>query len=100
MDVPQDLPDHVETAAYFVVSEPLVNVAKHAMATYALVDLSYERKVLTVKVSDNGVGGAQLAKGHGLVGLADRVRGVDGVLNVTSPPGGPTEVVAEIACGS
>jgi len=56
--------------------------------------------VLTVKVSDNGVGGAQLAKGHGLVGLADRVRGVDGVLNVTSPPGGPTEVVAEIACGS
>lgn len=100
MDVPQDLPDHVETAAYFVVSEALVNVAKHAMATYALVDLSYERKVLTVKVSDNGVGGAQLAKGHGLVGLADRVRGVDGVLNVTSPPGGPTEVVAEIACGS
>lgn len=100
MDVPDELPDHVETAAYFTVSEALVNVAKHSMASYAIVDLSYERKVLTVKVSDDGVGGAQLAKGHGLVGLADRVRSVDGVLNVSSPPGGPTELTAEIACAS
>lgn len=99
MDLPEDLPDHVQTAAYFVVSEALVNVAKHAMASYAVVELSLERKVLTVKVSDDGVGGAQLAKGHGLVGLADRVRGVDGILNVTSPPGGPTELTAEIPCG-
>ncbi|WP_051266119.1 sensor histidine kinase [Nakamurella lactea] len=99
LDLSDDLPDHVQTAAYFVVSEALVNVAKHAMATYAVVELTTDRKVLTVKVSDDGVGGAQLAKGHGLVGLADRVRGVDGILNVTSPPGGPTELVAEIACG-
>jgi signal transduction histidine kinase len=99
MDLPTDLPDHVETAAYFLVSEALVNVAKHSMATYALVELSVERNLLTVKVSDDGVGGAQLAKGHGLVGLTDRVRGVDGILNVTSPPGGPTELVAEIPCG-
>lgn len=100
MDVQEDLPDHVETAAYFVVSEALVNVAKHSMASYAVIELSYQRPVLTVEVSDDGVGGAQLAKGHGLVGLADRVRSVDGVLNVTSPPGGPTRVTAEISCAS
>lgn len=99
MGVPEDLPEHVQTAAYFVVSEALVNVAKHSMATYAIVELSCDRKVLTVKVSDDGIGGAQLAKGHGLGGLSDRVRGIDGVLNVTSPAGGPTQVVAEIACG-
>lgn len=102
MQVPAKMPEHVETAAYFVVSEALTNVAKHAGAEYALVDLTVHDspagRMLTITVSDNGVGGAQLSKGHGLVGLADRVRGVDGVLNLTSPTGGPTDLVAEIPC--
>lgn len=102
MQVPAKLPEHVETAAYFVVSEALTNVAKHARAEYVLVDLAVSDRpagrVLVITVSDNGIGGAQLSKGHGLVGLADRVRGVDGVLNLTSPVGGPTDLVAEIPC--
>lgn len=95
-----DLPEDVQTAAYFVVSEALTNVAKHSMATYALVDVRQEDRVLIVSVQDDGVGGAQLAKGHGLLGLSDRARAVDGLLTVSSPPGGPTEVRAELPCGS
>lgn len=95
-----DLPEDVQTAAYFVVSEALTNVAKHSMATYALVDVRQEDGVLIVSVQDDGVGGAQLAKGHGLLGLSDRARAVDGLLTVSSPAGGPTEVRAELPCGS
>lgn len=100
IDVPPKLPEHVETAAYFVVSEALTNIAKHAMAEYALVDVTKRGRTLWITVQDNGIGGAQLAKGHGLVGLSDRVRGVDGLLTLSSPPGGPTELKAELPCGS
>jgi signal transduction histidine kinase len=53
-----------------------------------------------VRVTDNGQGGAHLSKGHGLVGLADRVRAADGVMNLSSPAGGPTVIEAEVPCGS
>jgi len=94
------LPDHVETAVYFVVSEALTNVAKHSGATQCMMTVRLVGDEVAVRVSDDGRGGAHLSKGHGLVGLHDRVRAADGVLNVRSPEGGPTVVEAEVPCAS
>jgi len=94
------LPHHVETAVYFVVSEALTNVAKHSGATQCMMTVHLVGEEVRVRVSDDGHGGAHLSKGHGLVGLHDRVRAADGVLNVSSPEGGPTVVEAEVPCGS
>lgn len=80
-----DLPHHVATTAYFVVAEALTNVNKHSVANHAHVTLEKAADHLVVSVTDNGVGGASLAKGHGLAGLAERVRSVDGTLEVDSP---------------
>lgn len=97
-DLSVDLPDHVETAAYFVVSEALANVNKHSDAMSAEVFIGVQDQWLFATVSDNGRGGASLSKGHGLSGLADRLVGVDGTLTVTSPVGGPTTIEAVIPC--
>jgi signal transduction histidine kinase len=94
------LPSPVESIAYFVVAEALTNVAKHAHATDVTVRISRERQRLVVEIRDNGAGGATVAPGGGLAGLADRVAGIDGRLVVDSPPGGPTLVRAELPCGS
>ncbi|MDT0200559.1 sensor domain-containing protein [Nocardioides sp. AE5] len=91
---------HVETAAYFVASEALTNVAKHSGATRAVLTVERLGDRLVVEVGDDGVGGADIAKGHGLAGLDQRVRAADGSLVVDSPAGGPTMIRAEIACGS
>lgn len=95
-----ELPDHVATAAYFLVSEGLANINKHAGASAAEVFASVQDDHLYLTVADDGIGGASLDKGHGLAGLADRLRGVDGSLNVTSPLGGPTRLEAVIPCAS
>jgi signal transduction histidine kinase len=84
----------VEHAAYFVVAEALTNVAKHAHATECQVPVGRRDGHLEISVVDDGQGGAHLAKGHGLAGIADRVRAGGGTLEVTSPAGGPTEVRA------
>jgi signal transduction histidine kinase len=89
----------VETAAYFVVAEALTNVAKHSQASRCTVGLRHGSGVLRVWVSDDGVGGAALDKGHGLRGLEDRLHAVGGRLSVTSPDGGPTTITAELPCG-
>ena len=94
------LPDPVESAAYFVVAEALTNAAKHAQAAEISVRIARHRDLLIVEVIDDGAGGADPAKGTGLRGLADRVAAVDGHLAVTSPPGGPTVIRAELPCGS
>ena len=94
------LPEHIAAAAYFVVAEALTNVNKHSGATGAHVRVERIDDLLTVAVTDNGRGGASLAKGHGLAGLAERVNGVDGDLTIESPPGGPTVVQAFIPCAS
>ena len=94
------LPGPVESAAYFVVAEALTNAAKHAQAAEIGVRITRHRDLLIVEVIDDGVGGADPAKGSGLRGLADRVAAVDGHLTVTSPPGGPTVIRAELPCGS
>lgn len=93
-----DLPDHVSQAAYFVVSESLANLNKHSGATAAGVEARVVNGVLHVRISDNGIGGASTAKGHGLAGLVERLSGVDGRLTITSPTGGPTTLEAMIPC--
>lgn len=96
LDVPAQLPPHVENAVYFVVSEALTNVAKHSAATAVQVTVAERDGVVRLSVTDDGIGGAHPGKGLGLAGLRQRLAGVDGTLTVTSPAGGPTEVCAEI----
>ncbi|SDD27735.1 Signal transduction histidine kinase [Geodermatophilus telluris] len=101
VDLPRErLAPVVENTAYFVVSEALANVAKHSGATACQVVVVAAGPALRVTVEDDGPGGAVPVPGHGLAGLADRLRAVDGVLTVDSPAGGPTRLVAELPCGS
>jgi signal transduction histidine kinase len=93
-------PGSVEAAAYYVVAEALTNVAKYADATAARVEVARRDGRAVVTVSDDGVGGADPGRGSGLRGLRDRVEALDGTLRVSSPPGGGTEVVAEIPLGA
>ena len=88
----------VERAAYFVVAESLANVAKHAPGAHVQISLDDHSRHLLVEVADSGPGGADPAAG-GLTGLRQRVEALDGVLNVTSPPGVGTRVEAIIPCG-
>jgi signal transduction histidine kinase len=94
------LPDPIELAAYFFVSEALTNVARHARATYATVTIAREHGKLTVTVADDGIGGADTSGGSGLGGLADRLAALDGTLTVHSEPGAGTKCVATIPCDS
>ena len=91
-------PAPVESAAYFAVSELLANITKHAQASRAGVDLWYRAGVLRIEVSDDGPGGADPARGSGLAGIERRLAAFDGVLALSSPPGGPTVVNVEIPC--
>jgi signal transduction histidine kinase len=94
-------PASVEAAAYFVVSEALTNVAKHARASKASVTVRRaEDGWLTIQVQDDGVGGAAIVEGSGLAGLRDRVGALDGELHLLSPTGGPTVLQVEIPCTS
>ncbi len=88
----------VETAAYFVIAEALTNVAKHSQASRCAIGLRHDAGTLRAWVSDDGVGGAALGKGHGLRGLDDRLQGIGGRLCVSSPSGGPTVITAELPC--
>ena len=88
----------VETAAYFVVAEALTNVAKHSGARRCVIGLRHGGGTLRVWVTDDGTGGAAVAKGHGLRGLDDRLRAAGGALRVDSPGGGPTTISAELPC--
>lgn len=99
-DVSRRLPTWVESTAYFVVAEALTNVAKHSGATHAGITMADRGDELQVRVTDDGVGGASEDVSSGLRGLRDRVRSVEGVLTITSPPGGPTTIEAVLPCGS
>ncbi|GAA2602779.1 sensor histidine kinase [Streptomyces roseoviolaceus] len=96
-DVTEELPQPVETAAYFVVSESVTNAAKHSRATAVSVRVLLRGRVLTVQIQDNGAGDAD-PTGSGLSGLRSRVAALDGVLRVDSPEGGPTTITAELPC--
>ncbi|MFF3320466.1 histidine kinase [Streptomyces sp. NPDC003035] len=96
--VERPLPRTVETVAYFVVSEAVTNVVKHAGATRIDVHVTVEEGELSVRVTDDGAGGAD-ASGSGLSGLASRAAALDGRFAVHSPAGGPTVVRAVLPCG-
>ncbi|MEV5451903.1 sensor domain-containing protein [Streptomyces sp. NPDC052535] len=81
-----------EAVAYYVVSELLTNIAKHAAADRAAVTVLRDENLLRINVTDDGIGGADPARGSGISGLRDRVRAVDGHLTLSSPVGGPTVV--------
>ncbi len=98
----QRLPAPVEAAAYFVVSEALTNVARHARARHAQVHAWRQGDALVLTVADDGTGGARVDRGagSGLSGLAVRLEALGGQLQVTSPAGGPTEVRMECPCAA
>ena len=100
VDVAVRPPAAVESAAYFVVSEALTNVARHAQATEAAVTIVRAGDRLVVEVRDNGLGGADPELGTGLAGLRSRVTGMGGRMDIVSPPGGPTTLLVELPCGS
>lgn len=91
-------PAAVEAAAYFVVAESLTNVAKYSGADRAEVRLARTRRGLTVRVRDEGRGGAEESAGSGLLGMRRRVAALDGTFDVTSPAGGPTVIDVELPC--
>ncbi|MEV0916315.1 sensor domain-containing protein [Streptomyces sp. NPDC049967] len=100
LDLPDRLPEAVETGVYFAVCEALANVAKHSGAERALVTGRTERGRLVVEVSDDGVGGAVTSGGTGLEGVADRLSVLGGHLLLSSPPGGPTVFRLEVPAPS
>ncbi|MFJ5848795.1 sensor histidine kinase [Streptomyces sp. NPDC092903] len=100
LDLPERLPEAVETGVYFAVCEALANAAKHSGAERARVTGRTERGRLVVEVSDDGVGGAVTSGGTGLEGVADRLSVLGGHLLLSSPPGGPTVFRLEVPAPS
>ena len=98
LDVRADrrLPEPVEVAAYYVVSEALTNVVKHAQASMVRVDLNTDDATVVLSIDDDGVGGAEPGHGSGLVGLKDRIEAVGGTIDVVSPPGEGTSLLVRI----
>jgi signal transduction histidine kinase len=98
VDLGSRLDEPLEVAAYYVVSESLANIGKHAQATSVRVDVGRAGRDLFVEIVDDGVGGADTERGSGLRGLADRVEALGGKLRVWTPKGGGTRVRAEMPC--
>ena len=98
VDMPRRPSPVVEAVAYFVVSESLTNITKHAQASQAEVVVQRAGDRLHIIVSDDGAGGADPARGTGLAGLAKRAASVDGTFEIASPPGGPTLITVDLPC--
>jgi signal transduction histidine kinase len=98
VDLAERLQEPEEVAAYYVVSESLANIGKHAQASAATVEVARRNGQVVVEIVDNGIGGADTERGTGLRGLADRVESLGGRLRVWTPIGGGTRVRAEIPC--
>jgi signal transduction histidine kinase len=96
VDIPERPSAAIETIAYFCAAELLANVTKHSGARHARLEAVHVPGLLRVRVSDDGTGGARVEGRGGLAGLAERARTVDGGLEVSSPPGGPTVITAEL----
>ncbi len=90
------LPEPIEVAAYYVVSEALTNAAKHANASVVAVELDAQEEHLLLAIRDDGVGGADPTRGSGLVGITDRIAALSGRLEISSPPGGGTSLSIDI----
>ncbi|MGZ8698027.1 MAG: PAS domain-containing sensor histidine kinase [Gaiellaceae bacterium] len=100
VELDERVPDAIERALYFVASEALANIAKHAQASNASIRVTGGERVVRIAIEDDGVGGADSADGSGLRGLADRVEALGGRLEVVSPRGGGTALRAELPCVS
>jgi signal transduction histidine kinase len=100
VDLPGEVELPVASAVYFSVAEALANVTKHAGARSVRIGLSHAGGMLRAEITDDGAGGADLAGGTGLAGVERRLATFDGILAVSSPPGGPTIVVIEVPCAS
>jgi len=100
VDLPGEIEMPVAAAVYFAVAEALANAAKHAQARSVRIVLSHAAGMLRAEVTDDGAGGADPARGTGLAGVERRLATFDGILAVSSPPGGPTIVVIEVPCAS
>ncbi len=98
-DAPANLPAHVESTIYFVVAECLTNVAKHSGARRPGSRSMVDDGEAVVVVTDDGHGGAMPSPDGGLAGLVQRARAADGLLDITSPRGGPTVIRTELPCG-
>ena len=98
VDLPGRPPAPVESAMYFALTEVLTNLVKHSGATSAWIRLSHADGRLCVMVIDDGCGGATMPEDGGLAGVARRLAGFDGMVNVASPIGGPTIVTMELPC--
>ena len=94
------LPERAEVAAYFVVSEALANVAKHARASVVEVQVEVRDGALAVSISDDGIGGADPSRGSGLIGLTDRVEATGGTISISSHAGAGTQITAELPVGA
>ncbi|MFG2000457.1 sensor histidine kinase [Spirillospora sp. NPDC048911] len=100
VDVPGRCAVSVEATAYFVTAEALTNIAKHSRARHAAVTVRRQGDRLSLRVEDDGVGGADEHEGSGLAGIRGRIEAHDGRLTMTSPRGGPTTLQVELPCGS
>jgi signal transduction histidine kinase len=97
--IPEErLPERVEAAIYYLVAEAIANILKYAQATRATVEVERSNGTVSVVVADDGVGGAELGSGTGLVGLVDRIEALDGRLRIESPRGQGTRVSAVVPC--
>ena len=92
------LPDRVEVAAYYVVAEALTNTAKHAQASQVNVSATADEANLRLSIRDDGIGGADLTKGSGLIGLTDRIEALGGTIQISSIAGSGTSLDATIPC--
>jgi signal transduction histidine kinase len=96
VDLPERPSPAIETIAYFCAAELLTNAAKHSRAKRAKLEVLHQPGLVTMRVSDDGTGRARLQPGGGLAGLAERVKTVDGSLQIDSPTGGPTVITIEL----
>jgi signal transduction histidine kinase len=96
LELPERPSAAIETIAYFCAAELLANAAKHSGARHATLEAVHMPGLLRVRVGDDGTGGARIEARGGLAGLAERVKTVDGRLQISSPPGGPTVVAVEL----
>jgi signal transduction histidine kinase len=96
LSLDQRLPESAEVAAYYVVSEALTNAAKHAQASEVNADAEADGAHLLISIRDDGIGGADLVKGSGLIGLQDRVEALGGHMEIESPAGSGTSLMVKI----
>jgi signal transduction histidine kinase len=98
IDLPGEVDMPVGSAVYFAVAEALANAAKHSGARTVRIQLSHHNGILRAEITDDGAGGADPDAGTGLKGIERRLATFDGILAVSSPPGGPTIIVVEVPC--